>query len=77
MKRGQWIVLLAASLWLAYAFWLLSNSPTTPRPEEGATWPIPNHGSTAYLTLIGYISIISPPLLGVVIALYAAWSRKR
>lgn len=65
-----WLVLCGCSLWLVYGFWIFDRNPKHPISETGHLWPIPYHGSTAYVTLLEYIPFITLPVLGALIAIF-------
>ena len=56
-----WLVLFGCGLWLVYGFWIFDRNPKQPNIETGNIWPVPYHGSTAYVSLLEYVPLIAPP----------------
>jgi len=58
--------------WLGYVLFITGRAPASPNSATGQVWPIANHGSTAYGTLVEYAPFALPLVLvglGLVIGL--------
>jgi hypothetical protein len=66
--------------WVLYSVAIVDGAPTSPNDASGRTWPIANHGHTAYVTLWQYIPFVTPwglALVGVAVWVFRVIRNRR